>query len=70
MNWTEILERAGIPEPPGREEAIAAAREVTARRYELTGGPKRARGSASRPVKQVSRKVLHERERRQRHEAQ
>lgn len=32
MNWTEILRRAGIPEPPGREETIAAIRAQQAQR--------------------------------------
>jgi hypothetical protein len=27
MNWTELLRRAGIPEPPGRQEAIEATEE-------------------------------------------
>ena len=27
MNWTEILERSGVPEPPGRKEALDAAME-------------------------------------------
>lgn len=66
MNWTEILANAGIPEPPGREQAIADAQAITAARYAKTGGPKRARGNASRPVKQVSRKLLQQRERRAR----
>jgi hypothetical protein len=63
MNWTEILAKAGIPEPLGRDEAIRAARLATDRRYEATGGPKPARGTNSRPVQQVSRKVLQDRER-------
>jgi hypothetical protein len=66
MNWTAILAAAGIPEPPGRLEAIAATNESTARKYELTGGPKRAKGSNSRKPVQVSRKVLQDRERKAR----
>ena len=26
LDWADILRRAGIPEPPGRQEAIAAIR--------------------------------------------
>jgi hypothetical protein len=26
MNWTEILARSGVPEPPGREELLAQIR--------------------------------------------
>tara|TARA_B100000405_G_scaffold302336_1_gene265411 strand:- start:1758 stop:1910 length:153 start_codon:yes stop_codon:yes gene_type:complete len=25
MNWTKILERSGVPEPPGRKEALERA---------------------------------------------
>jgi hypothetical protein len=32
LNWTEILRRAGIPEPPGREETIAAIKAQQAQR--------------------------------------
>lgn len=33
MDWSAILQRAGIPESPGRDEAIAAThRRVTARK--------------------------------------
>lgn len=66
MNWTKILADAGIPEPVGREQAIQDARAATAARYAATGGPKPARGSNTRPVEQVSRKVLQERERKAR----
>jgi hypothetical protein len=65
VNWTEILARAGIPEPPGREEAIAAAREATAARYAKDGGPKRARGSATRTVSKWSRAAKREAERKE-----
>jgi hypothetical protein len=30
MNWTEILERGGVPEPPGYHETVKL---VTARTY-------------------------------------
>ena len=33
MNWTAILHAAGIPDSPGREDAIAAAKIKTAERY-------------------------------------
>ena len=53
LNWTELLkvENGGPGESPGRERAIAEAREVTAARY-----AKKARGSRkAKPVKTVSR---------------
>lgn len=34
QNWTEILLRAGIPEPPGRAEMIALIKAERARRLE------------------------------------
>tara|TARA_R100000482_G_C5079905_1_gene125521 strand:+ start:100 stop:246 length:147 start_codon:yes stop_codon:yes gene_type:complete len=27
MNWSEILKRGGVPEPPGRQEALRLALE-------------------------------------------
>ena len=27
MDWTEILDRGGVPEPPGRDEALRRLRE-------------------------------------------
>jgi len=30
LNWTEILRSSGIPESPGRAEAVAAALKATA----------------------------------------
>ena len=27
MDWSEILKRGGVPEPPGRKEALDAAME-------------------------------------------
>lgn len=54
MNWTEILANAGIPESPGRDEAIAAAKLVTAERH-AKYGQKRAKGSNARKVKKVAR---------------
>jgi hypothetical protein len=64
VNWTEILAAAGIPEPPGRQEAIDDTLRKVAQRYALNGGhPKRKKGSNKRQVTQVSRKVLQARER-------
>lgn len=63
MNWTEILARAGTPEPIGREQAVADALQSIAARYEREGGPKRARGTNKQPQQQVSRKLLQDRER-------
>lgn len=48
-DWTALLAQAGIPEPPGRAEAVAAAQEATRQRYEKTGGePPRKKGSSKR----------------------
>jgi hypothetical protein len=59
QDWGEILAKAGIPEPPGREEAIAAAEEVTRLRYLATGGePPRKKGSNSSKAAKVSRAAL------------
>ena len=60
LNWTELLkvENGGPGESPGRERAIAEAREVTAARY-AAGGFKKARGSSkAKPVKTVSRQQV------------
>lgn len=54
MNWTQILADAGIPEPPGREQAVEQARIDTAERY-ARQGRKRAKGSNTRKVKKVAR---------------
>ena len=37
MNWSEILERGGIPEPPGRVELVAAL--AAARQQRLIDHP-------------------------------
>jgi hypothetical protein len=47
MNWTEILRRAGIPEPPGRQEAIEAALER--RREKEAAAPKKDANKWGRP---------------------
>lgn len=49
MNWTELLRRAGIPEPPGRQEAVEAALEH--RRQKEAAAPKKAQhwGRPSQP---------------------
>lgn len=66
MDWTAILKNAGTPEPLGREEAIARTIKVIEQRYELSGGPKRAKGTNSRPVQSVSRVTLQAKERKAR----
>ena len=66
MDWTTILSNAVIPEPTGRDEAIAAAMLAIQQRYELSGGPKRAKGVNARPVLSVSRLALQEKERKAR----
>jgi hypothetical protein len=64
VNWTEILAAAGIPEPPGRQEAIDDTLRKVEQRNALNGGhPKRKKGSNKRQVTQVSRKTLQARER-------
>lgn len=63
MNWTEILARAKISEPIGRDQAVADALQIINARYEREGGPKRAHGTSKRPQQQVSRKILQEHER-------
>lgn len=40
MNWTELLRQAGIPESPGRQEAVAAALARTAERKAAASQPK------------------------------
>lgn len=55
MNWTKILRDAGIPEPPGRDQAYEDAVAMTATRYERDGR-KRAKGSNTAKVKKVARK--------------
>ena len=54
MNWTKILCDAGIPEPPGRDQAYEDAVAMTAARYERDGR-KRAKGSNTSKVKKVAR---------------
>lgn len=54
MDWTKILADAGIPEPPGRAEAIELAKLATAARYARTG-PKLIKSSTTRKVKKVPR---------------
>ena len=55
MNWTKILSDAGIPEPPGRDQAYENAVAMTVARYERDGR-KRAKGSNTAKVKKVARK--------------
>jgi hypothetical protein len=52
MNWTKILRDAGIPEPPGRDQAYKDAVAMTEFRYERDGR-KRAKGSNARKPKKV-----------------
>jgi hypothetical protein len=47
MNWTQMLLEAGIPEPPGRDEAYRQAALLTEERYKHNGN-KRAQGSNTR----------------------
>lgn len=50
MNWTEILKRAGVPEPPGRAEALE---RVAQRRAEQEQEAAAAKAAGS---KQTGRK--------------
>jgi hypothetical protein len=52
MDWTKMLAEAGIPEPPGIQEAYAAAALMTAERYERNG-QKRAKGTNARKAKKL-----------------
>lgn len=53
MNWADILERAGIPEPPGRVELVAALAAERAQRLidHPNGVPK-----VKPPAKRAARK--------------
>ncbi len=62
INWTKVLGELGL-ESPGREEAVRLAIEDTKARY-LVHPKKRAKGTSSRKVNQVSRKGLQAAERR------
>jgi hypothetical protein len=59
MDWTRILADAGIPEPPGREQAVAATLALTAAKVAANGGQplKRAKGSNGRKAPKVGRKA-------------
>ena len=59
MDWARILADAGLPEPPGREAAVAAAKARTAERVAANGGRplKRAKGSNSRKAPKIGRKA-------------
>lgn len=39
MDWTAILANAGIPESPGRQEAVLLAKQVTRLRLEAKHRP-------------------------------
>lgn len=54
MNWTQMLLEAGIPEPPGRNEAYKQAALLTEERYKYNGH-KRAKGSNTRKPKKSPR---------------
>ena len=51
MDWTQMLLEAGIPEPPGRDEAYRQAALLSEERYR-NNGHKRTKGSNTRkPIK-------------------
>lgn len=50
-DWGRILKAGGIPESPGREEAVIAAQEVSRRKRELKHRPKpKGRTGKSKPA--------------------
>lgn len=49
-DWRRILDAGGIPDSPGREEAIIAAKEVSRRKAEQKTRPKARSRSASKPT--------------------
>jgi hypothetical protein len=59
MDWARILAAAGIPEPPGREQAVAETVAKVAAKVAANGGAplKRAKGSNSRKAPKVGRKA-------------
>jgi hypothetical protein len=48
MDWTRILADAGIPESPGRQEAVVAAKAFTARRKAAKAQPAKAKPKPKR----------------------
>jgi hypothetical protein len=48
MDWTRILADAGIPESPGRQEAVVAAKAFTARRKATKAQPAKAKPKPKR----------------------
>ena len=48
-DWGRILKAGGIPESPGREEAVIAAQDVSRRKREAKHRPK-PRTSRSKPA--------------------
>jgi hypothetical protein len=48
MDWTRILAEAGIPESPGRQEAIAAAKAFTEQRKAAKAQPAKAKPKPKR----------------------
>jgi hypothetical protein len=54
VNWTEILAKAGIPEPPGRAEAIEELRRV--REVKATADALEAGAAAQRLEKRLAAK--------------
>lgn len=54
MDWTQMLLEAGIPEPPGRDEAYKQAALLSEERYR-NNGHKRAKGSNTRKTTKIAR---------------
>ena len=45
MDWTEILKRGNVPEPPGRQDALDAAAERSKNRYLRPKAPPKTKKS-------------------------
>lgn len=48
MNWTRILAKAGIPESPGRQEAVTAAQAFTQKRKAAKAEPASSKSKTKR----------------------
>jgi hypothetical protein len=45
MNWTQILDKAGIPDSPGRDQAVIAAHVRSVNRRAAATKPKQSKKS-------------------------
>jgi hypothetical protein len=49
MNWTALLAKAGIPDSPGRPEAVIAAINWSKEKRAIRHGPKRQAAAKRKP---------------------